>query len=296
MRDAVDPYIDWGALFPEPRKWFTLAPPPEGDESGGGGDDKPAGDEGGDPAGDDKPDEGGDPAEKIYDKSGHEGGGDDDDTAGDDDDTAGDDDDGGKDDKPADKKDEGEDGDDGGKGDDEAEEQAGAPEQYEPFKLEEGQALDEGRLSRFHEYAKEHGWTQEQAQEHVSFVMDEIMQPMLDESQGLWNKTVSDWHATVNNDPEVGGPNFKANMDKINQMIDHVLTKGATGDALEGRKGMVQQTLQRLAETGFGNEPGLVLFMHKVTSLFEEDVFHTSQHHGGGKTGAQAIYTSMENP
>jgi len=44
----------------------------------------------------------------------------------------------------------------------------GPPEQYEPFTLPEGWALEGDRLAAVHEYAKAKGWTQADAQDNVA--------------------------------------------------------------------------------------------------------------------------------
>jgi len=188
-------------------------------------------------------------------------------------------------------------GDDGGKGDDKSKATDGAPEQYEPFRVAEGVDLDTDRLQQFTQYAKSLNLTQDQAQEMMNFGLNEIINPMLEESAKLWQKTTDGWLAELKSDPDVGGPDFEANMDRVGQMIDHVLLHGKEGDELKRRQSIADNLRTRLNETGFGNEPGLGLILHLVSSLFDEDSFTSARiGTGSGKTGAQAMYPSMANP
>lgn len=161
----------------------------------------------------------------------------------------------------------------------------GAPEEYGQFTLPDYVELSGEALTEFQTMAKEANMPQEMAQKFLdkgANLIKETQDQMIEALQTDYAKKVSKWHETRANDPEIGGTQEKQNL---------VLSEAArVARAVGGDKFM-----EALDETGAGNHPEIIRFIHKFKDLVGPDgKFIQSQNSGGGpKTAAQALYPDL---
>lgn len=149
---------------------------------------------------------------------------------------------------------------DGKKG--EGDEPKGAPEKYE-LELPEGMQIDEALMGEFEPVLRELDLTNEQASKLA------VLVPKIQEQQAAaWAKQVDAWEQSVNADPELGG----ANLAETTEVCKKALA--AFGD---------EELTRYLDETGFGNHPALVKFVHKVGKSLTEDSMIPGNPSGGPK-------------
>lgn len=128
------------------------------------------------------------------------------------------------------------------------------PEKYD-LKLPEGSLLEEGAIERISAFAKQKGLTNDQAQSlleeqnsAVSGYQGRIME--------AHNKQVDAWAKEVEADPEVGGENYKKNVELASRVVKRF------GD---------EELVKQLNKTGYGNYPGLVKLMTRIGKAMSED-------------------------
>lgn len=149
---------------------------------------------------------------------------------------------------------------DGKKG--EGDEPKGAPEKYE-LELPEGMQIDEALMGEFEPVLRELDLTNEQASKLA------VLVPKIQEHQAAaWAKQVDAWEQSVNADPDLGG----ANLAETTEVCKKALA--AFGS---------EELTQYLDETGFGNHPALVKFVHKVGKSLTEDSMIPGNPSGGTK-------------
>lgn len=135
----------------------------------------------------------------------------------------------------------------------------GAPENYE-FEVPEGMELDEQLSEKFTDLAKELNLTNEQANKLVSMYGDQLVDAQAKQQQ-QWETTSKQWAEDLKADPEFGGSNFEKNAEIAKTAI------AKFGD---------DELKKALNDTGLGNHPALVKFMHKVGTSISEDGFDVS--------------------
>lgn len=157
----------------------------------------------------------------------------------------------------------------------------GVPEKYD-FEVPEGLELDAELAEKFTDVAKDLGLSNEQANKVVGLYAEQI-QGMQEAQQASWGKTVADWSDELKADPEFGGAKFNENAEIAKMAVNKF-----GGDDLK----------KALNETGLGNHPAIVKFMHKVGVSISEDSFESNEDGGGkGKSTAQGLYSkSQMNP
>lgn len=154
-------------------------------------------------------------------------------------------------------------GDDDGKGaegDDpskEPESQPGAPENYENFKLPEGQVIKPEVLEDFVPLAKELGLTQEQAQKLVDFnagMLEAEIKEQDDAFLAQKAQNIKDLKA----DKELGGGNYEKTVASATKPLHKFWTV---------------EEQQWLVDAGVANRPEFVRGLHAIHEAFGEDVF-----------------------
>lgn len=163
---------------------------------------------------------------------------------------------------------------------DDGEQSDQVPEKYE-FTLKDGLELDEALAEKFSTIAKDLRLSNEQANKIADLYADKIGEMQEAQTQA-WAKQVSDWGEQLKSDSEFGGAKFAENAEIAKSAINKF------GD---------DELKQALNDTGLGNHPALVKFMHKVGLAISEDSFETHEHSSTGNPTPQGLYrNSKMNP
>lgn len=125
--------------------------------------------------------------------------------------------------------------------------QDGPPETYE-YKLPEGMQIDEAAKGKFDTWARERGLTNEQAQAAVDLHV-ELMQQARESFQEAVTAQQEKWLTETKQDKEIGG----AKLQEVGAVCSLVVGKFGS-DALKAA----------LNESGFGNHPELIRFIHRI--------------------------------
>jgi len=125
----------------------------------------------------------------------------------------------------------------------EGEEEKGAPEEYEAFKLPEGQeVLDEGIMTEFKEVAKADNLSQAQAQKYID-LSNQIGDKINERITEAWNNETAKWKSELESDPVIGGHNLSETKERVARVMR---TYAAPG-------------LKELgAQLGFGNHKAMI--------------------------------------
>ena len=140
------------------------------------------------------------------------------------------------------------------KADPPAEQKPSVPEKYE-LKMPEGSPLEAGHLEKISAYAKGKGLSQEQAQALLERE-SEAVAGFAKAQKDNYEKTVDEWAKQTESDPEVGGENYKKNVELASRVI----------------KRFGSETLiKALNDTGYGNHPELVRAFTRIGKAMSED-------------------------
>ena len=148
---------------------------------------------------------------------------------------------------------------------------AGAPDQYEAFKVPEGVTIDETAATEFGTLAKELNLTQENAQKLVDYQI-KFQQAQNAKLDALTRKQSDDWRAETlkSYKPE------------------------ELADARRGFKSAPKDVQEMLAACGFDNHKSFVEFFATAGKSLKEDKFETGKGKGGQvKTTANVIYPEL---
>lgn len=161
------------------------------------------------------------------------------------------------------------------------EEKAGAPESYSDFKIPEGFEIDQERMSLFQEFGKEHGLTQDAAQNLVDLHVKAI-EGVTEAQAAEWATIKEGWVSEVRADKELQDEDGKADAAIA---VAAKAVKALGGDKLQ----------EALNLTGAGSHPAVVKAFHEIGKHMEDDrlVFGS----GGDsetKTGPSALYPTMK--
>lgn len=165
-------------------------------------------------------------------------------------------------------------------------EPAGAPENYEPFKMPEGMILDGERLNSFQEFARKNNWSQDQAQEAVDYYLKAQEEAMAGLETALSEK-IKEWGDETRSDPVLSKGDFDANMATAIKGVGEV-QKMVSADFGDSAKDLVAV----LEETGVGSHPGLVQMFYSLSKRLGEGSLHTGAPGGvnGPKSDADVLY------
>jgi flagellar biosynthesis GTPase FlhF len=148
------------------------------------------------------------------------------------------------------------------------------PEKYD-LKLPENAQIKADQLEKIAQYAKEQGFSQEQAQKYLereNQVLSEFQQAQQD---GLKTQTKA-WVESAQADKEYGGEKFKENL----ELARRALSKFAP-----------QEFVKVLDETGLGNHPELIRTFFRIGNSMKDDrIVNPGAQNSAGKTAAEVLY------
>lgn len=150
------------------------------------------------------------------------------------------------------------------------------PEKYD-LKLPEKSPLDPGHLEKIAAFAKERGFSQEEAQAFVDHD-NATLTAYVDQQKEQFSQTRNEWVESVKSDKEIGGENLPKSL----EFAKRALTKFAT-----------PEFISELNETGFGDHPELVRAFARIGKLMGNDslvIGGGSSAGDGKKTIAQQLY------
>ena len=144
------------------------------------------------------------------------------------------------------------------------EEQQGAPEAYEDFKVPEGSALDSNVTSAFGEVAKELNLSQQQAQA----VIDKVAPIMAQRQMEQIKEVTAQWREKSANDPEIGGVNFEKNLVHAARIRDKFAYNA---------DGKIDADIAEFMQSPAGNHPGVLKLLIRAGKAFGEAGFPQGQ-------------------
>lgn len=147
------------------------------------------------------------------------------------------------------------------------------PEKYD-LKLPEGALLDSVALEEISQYAKEKGYTQEQAQELLVRENDAVLDYM-ERSQESHKAQVMKWKQDVMADKEIGGEQFNINIEYAHRVLQKYAPK---------------EFVETLEKTGYGNHPLLVKTFVAIGKAMQPDKIVKSDSIANTKTYEELFY------
>jgi hypothetical protein len=147
------------------------------------------------------------------------------------------------------------------------------PEKYD-LKLPDGALLDSVALEEISAYAKEKGYTQEQAQELLQRENDAILD-YTEKSQESHRAQVLKWKQEVMADKEIGGEQFNINIEYAHRVLQKFAPK---------------EFVQTLEKSGYGNHPLLVKTFVAIGKAMQPDKIVKSDSIANTKTYEELFY------
>jgi hypothetical protein len=149
------------------------------------------------------------------------------------------------------------------------------PEKYD-LKLPEGAQIKPDQLEKIASFAKEQGFSQEQAQKYLERENAVLSDFVKSQEDGLKTQTQA-WVESVKGDKELGGEKFKENMEVSLRAV---------------QKFCSPDFVKLLNDTGLGNHPELVRAFYRIGSAMKEDslVIPGAQGASAGKSAAELLY------
>lgn len=133
-----------------------------------------------------------------------------------------------------------------------------APESYADFKAPEGVELNSAVVDSFKGIAKKLNLSQEKAQS----VIDAITPVMVTQQVEFINKVSGQWLEKAKKDPEIGGSNYDASIQRAIKVRDR-FGKGADGN--------YDADIAELFSLPVGSHPGFIKFLARVGAAISED-------------------------
>jgi hypothetical protein len=171
-----------------------------------------------------------------------------------------------------------EEGEQGTEGTEQTEQQTatGAPEQYAEFTLPENMTINAPVLDGMKELFKGLNLSQEQAQKAVQWYAETVLPDISATLEQARATTVNTWIEAVKSDPILGGS-------KLGQSL-------ATAQKLIKEYPGQVEFMKMLNETGTGNHPEMIRFLHHYGSAMQEDRELIGNRGGGRKVISQAEF------
>lgn len=154
---------------------------------------------------------------------------------------------------------------------------AGAPDQYEDFTFPEGVVVDEEAVGEFKDIARELNLDQAGAQK-VADIGAKLAAKWATQAQENFQATLDTWVSEVKADKEIGG-----------DALPQTLAVAKRALATYGTPALQEL----LNASGFGNNPDVIKFCHKVGMTLKEDAVVTGRE-GAGPTDVGALL--YDNP
>lgn len=148
---------------------------------------------------------------------------------------------------------------------------------YAEFNLPDGVTADEALMGSFGAFARQQGWSQEEAQQAIDLHLQALDRHSETHRQG-WHRQQEEWTSQLKTDREYGGPAFTKNVGVAVRAIERFGTP-ALKEALDA--------------SGLGNHPELVRFCYRVGKAIGEDAYLPSRGEGGQRTAAEVLYPNQ---
>ncbi len=149
------------------------------------------------------------------------------------------------------------------------------PEKYE-VKLQEENSLPPERVTKIIAFAKERGFSNEQAQEAVSLVEEAVLEHKATELETVNQLRYVEWPKQAKEDKEIGGEKFKENVEIAHRALNRYASK---------------ELNKLLKETGMGNHVEVVrAFVHVGKEMSDDSLVLGSQATGKEKDLASVFY------
>jgi hypothetical protein len=149
------------------------------------------------------------------------------------------------------------------------------PDKYD-LKIPDGAQLKPEQLEKISQYAKEQGFSQEQAQKHLERE-NAVLAEYVSKQQEDFKAQTQSWVEQVKADKEIGGEKFQENMEYATRAFERFATP---------------EFAKVVKESGFGNHPGLVRTFFKIGQAMKDDRMINPPAHGSsaGKSAAELLY------
>lgn len=145
------------------------------------------------------------------------------------------------------------------------------------LKLPEGSYLKPADVEKIQTLAKEKGWSNDQAQEHLSVRSDaykDAYASMVTEQNEQLNKTSDEWIQQLRSDKTIGGEKFQENMELAKRVVARF------NPAL----------VKPLEDTKLGNHPELVKLLVAMAPHFSNDKMIHPGVQAAGKLSREEIF------
>lgn len=129
------------------------------------------------------------------------------------------------------------------------------PDKYD-VKLQEENSLPPERVTKIVAFAKELGFSNEQAQKAVSLVEEAVLEHKTAELETVNQLRDVEWPKQAKEDKEIGGENFKANVEIAKRALNKFASK---------------ELNKLLKETGMGNHPEVLRVFVKIGKAMDDD-------------------------
>lgn len=149
------------------------------------------------------------------------------------------------------------------------------PEKYE-LKLPEGSQLKADALEKIASFAKEQGFTNEQAQKLVDAKSDAVSEFVAQQQEDINKKIRIDWVEEAKADKEIGGEAFGKNAELAKRVVDRYFT-----DSFK----------KALNDTGLGNHPELIRgFVRMGKKMSESEFVIPGAQNTGNKKSMEDVF------
>ncbi len=183
----------------------------------------------------------------------------------------------------------------------------GAPEAYEAFNLPEGVKLEGEALEKAHAWAKQHNFSQEQAQavlDEMTRAVGEAHEQANSTSEQARSEQAKEWIDQIKADPVIGGDNFDTTVKHANAAVAQLgkleAVMGENGQPVMDASGKPQQKNDlavALRSTGAANNPAVVRALAGLGKLMQEGGYIGGSSRGSNVPAAQKMFAkSNMNP
>ncbi len=150
------------------------------------------------------------------------------------------------------------------------------PEKYD-LKMPDGSPLTKAYSEKIASYAKEQGLSNEAAQK-VLERDHSVVTDFVEAQRAALKERSEAWVTELEGDKEFGGDHFNKNVELVHRVVDQFAPED------------LKQTLR---ETGYGNHPGLVRFLHRIcqaAGASEDSFFVPKSQSATAKDMAEQFY------
>lgn len=154
----------------------------------------------------------------------------------------------------------------------------GPPDEY-TFTHPEGQELKLELLNQFTDLARELGLSNEKAQSALDWYRDKVVSGISADLAAQRTALIEGWTTTIKGDPELGGARLKATIETAKSFVKEYPRSA--------------EFLQLMDETGLGNHPEMIRFLHHWGNGLKEDRTLIGTRTNPGKVMTQDQFTNL---